>query len=272
MVKSKINSKYVLEEQCGLTKLEFQKEYRRLTSGWHMLYQFEMIRLRTLLLDVRDKKSQRFIKEIPLNYLNRFELNKVIRYDERHEDFIEGVQLTQDHQAYFEATNDIKFDFKRSEYWLKVAYVDINHNPLQGLGGYSDWKIPVVHVDQYELFAKGLEMIMQNSFYEDFDWHHFTNPGDALVYIEQEFRENKYLHFIITDITFRAGSGIEFALAVKGLEEKYNYRHTPVIAFTMHDETSPVMVQAKIDNNFTAHFTKDVDIEILKAYVNKIES
>ena len=91
---------------------------------------------RTLLIIRTDRVSKRFVEQIPINYITEIDLNKIITYDEDDEDFLEGVNISEDQRDLFEAPNSLKFDFYRNEYTLLVRYVNLNYSPLNGLNSY----------------------------------------------------------------------------------------------------------------------------------------
>jgi CheY-like chemotaxis protein len=257
-----------LFQKCKWERKAFDLEYKKLLREGHIKTLWENIRLRSINIIQRDKKSQRLIQVFHINYISRKELKDVIYYNEKIEKFfLYGALLGEEQREYLESHNDIKFDFERSDYRLLVEYNSLHPTQRWLL---PEEKIPIVHVDRYTLFAGGLKSLLKDYFLQEFEWNYFDNPADALGFLVDQFSKNKYIHFIITDISLPLWDGCKFVKMIRRLEEKYNYRQTPIIALTMHDETSPVMVEAKKENLFTAHFTKDVDPDVFARYVNTI--
>lgn len=252
--------------ESGMDKKRFKTEFKKLINEGHILIgDHDRIYPRYLTLIVRDKATQLFYKEIPLKYIPARELKKLTGYDEMDEEYIEGMELGIKHIGLFEADNDLKMNFDRYSYCLMVGYANMAYEePV------LKRKFTIVHLDDHEIFGRGMEIGVKDKFFPDSEWKHFLHPDDTLAYIEDKFARNDSVNFIITDIMHPGLNGYEFAQAIRTLELEYNMFRIPIIVVSMRKEENPLFHVGLSENLFDRYFPKSIECDIMGNYIKGI--
>ncbi len=123
----------------------------------------------------------------------------------------------------------------------------------------------IIHLDDYELFRKGVENILAPVF-PNLHIEAFSDNTTALEYVQHCLVINKRIDCIITDYNHPGNNGLEFAKAVRTIEKDYNC-HIPIMMLTMRDDV--LLKQVESEGILDVYFTKDVSSEAISSFISK---
>ncbi len=92
-------------------------------------------------------------------------------------------------------------------------------------------EINVVYFDDYQLYIKGVKLALK-PLLPNIHIKEFTCGSQALIYVENCFKENVKLDIIISGINQPVYDGFNFAKAIRDIELKYN-KNTPIMIISM---------------------------------------
>jgi len=91
----------------------------------------------------------------------------------------------------------------------------------------------ILHLDDHKIFFDGISGVLKKEF-PNLSLHHIENGNEALQYVADCLNDKKTIDLIITDIIHPGIDGIEFAKAVRELENHSNNK-IPILFITMID-------------------------------------
>lgn len=92
----------------------------------------------------------------------------------------------------------------------------------------------ILHLDDHKIFFDGIGGVLKKAF-PNLSLHHIENGNEALQYVADSLNDKKTIDLIITDIIHPGMDGIEFAKAVRELENHSN-KKIPILFITMIDD------------------------------------
>lgn len=126
----------------------------------------------------------------------------------------------------------------------------------------------IVHLDDHQLFQKGLQQCLRPAL-PGVIFNTFPENDSAINYIHFCFGIGKPINLIITDYNHPGQNGFEFAKAVRELEKQFGKR-VPLIMLTMHGDDED-LEQAVTDKILDGYFTKDIACEMLTDFIQKLQ-
>lgn len=123
----------------------------------------------------------------------------------------------------------------------------------------------IIHLDDHELFRKGVENILAPVF-PNLHTEAFSDNATALEYVQHCLVINKKIDCIIADYNHPGDNGLAFAKAARTIEKEYNC-HLPIMMLTMRQEDE--LKQAATDGILDVYFTKDVPFEAITSFISK---
>lgn len=250
----------------GMDKKKFKAEFQKLIDEGHIVIgSHDRIYPRFLTLVVRDIDTKMFVREIDLEYISTEELYRLTGYDELDENFIEGQILKPENARHIEAKIGLEMDFNTNEYTLLVGFANLAYQEPA-----LKRNLTIIHLDDHEVFARGMEIGVRNKYFPDSEWNHFSHPDKARAFIEDKFARNESINIIITDILHLGSNGYEFAQAIRTLESEYNMFRTPIIVVSMRPEDNSLVEIGISEKLYDKYFPKYTEAEIIGNYMKDL--
>ncbi len=125
------------------------------------------------------------------------------------------------------------------------------------LGKVPDIPLHIVHVDDHELYAKGVHTSCIQPFFPAAKITHFLNGTDAFNHIALNMRMHIVPDLVITDILHMGMNGVMLVTAIRDLErELQRTRPVPIIVLSFVALTHPSLGE---DGMANAVFEKTAD-------------
>jgi DNA-binding NarL/FixJ family response regulator len=117
----------------------------------------------------------------------------------------------------------------------------------------------IVHLDDHDLFSKGVAKLIQTQF-PHVSYIHFKSPEDCLWYISEAYTAGTRITLIITDFNHLGLNGCEFAEQVRVIEMNRGIR-TPILLLSMVPGDHPKVKDRITDKVFDYYLPKSANAE-----------